>query len=243
MKKIIVGNWKMNGTRDMARELALAVAGCGGDARVVLCPPAVLLAPVVEALSGSRVAAGGQDCHAKEKGAYTGDISAAMLKDAGCEYVIVGHSERRQAYGETDVLVRAKATAAIASGLIPIICFGESDAERSAGRAEEIVARQVADSIPDEAGEGNFVLAYEPVWAIGSGKTATLDDIARMHAHVLGVASAHTGLSGPQIAVLYGGSVNAANAAEILATPGVSGVLVGGASLKEDEFCTMIKSA
>lgn len=272
----IVGNWKMHGTPETARRLAEAVtqAKFQSQSVVVLCPPAVLIAEVAAIARAGAIKVGGQDCHAAAEGAFTGDVSAPMLKAAGCDYVIVGHSERRQQHGETSEDVRQKAAAAIAAGLIPIICIGETDSERAAGKAFEVVARQVEESIPSPlVGEGrvggvversrlspgqqlsnadsekksesagklaDFILAYEPVWAIGSGKTPTADDIRAMHAEALKVAAERTGLAQNQISVLYGGSVKAANAKEILSQAGVSGVLVGGASLNAEEFCKII---
>jgi triosephosphate isomerase len=243
MQKIIIGNWKMHGEAGLAHALTSSVADAADkqpDARVVLCPPAVFLGQVSTWLVGSTVHLGGQDCHAEAQGAFTGDISAAMLKDAGCGYVIVGHSERRKFHHESNDEVRQKAARAIAIGLVPVICVGESEAERLAGKAEAVVGTQLRECIPaeatvNEAGFANFVLAYEPVWAIGSGKTPTGDDIGQIHAYILSVA-------GP-VPVLYGGSVKQDNAAAIMAIPGVSGVLVGGASIKTDEFCRIIAAA
>lgn len=237
MRKLIVGNWKMHGSGESAR---LLVGGILEHQRkspakgsVVLCPPAVLLKEISRMVEGSSVALGGQDCHAQAEGAYTGDISARMLREAGCAYVIVGHSERRMFHGEHSKTVAAKAERAIAEGLAPIICVGESRAEREAGQAEAVVASQVAESVPPGADASQFVLAYEPVWAIGTGLTPTAADIHAMHAHILR-------LTGERSAVLYGGSVKAANASEILGIPGVGGALVGGASLKAEEFCAII---
>lgn len=246
MKKLVVANWKMYGQPAMARQLSASVAAAAAAteaARVVLCPPAILLGDVRESIKGQSVALGGQDCHCDTEGAHTGDTSAAMLKDATCGYVIVGHSERRTNHGETNAQVRAKAARAIESGLIPIICIGETLAQRENGEAETVVGTQVRESIPDSAAQGNFVLAYEPVWAIGSGKTPTTDDIKQMHRYIVSVASERTGLAPAAIAVLYGGSVKAANAKDIMATEAVAGVLVGGASLKADEFCSIIAAA
>ncbi len=245
-KKIIVGNWKMHGTPGSARALAGAIAAYGAalakPVTVVLCPPFVLIPNVAWVLKDSPVKTGGQDCSQKPEGAFTGDVSAPMLKAAGCDYVIVGHSERRQHHRETSEDVRKKAAAAIAAGLIPIICIGETESERSQGKAEAVVGAQVKESLPKECGEGNFLLAYEPVWAIGTGKTPTVKDIQAMHAHALEVASQQTGLANNQISVLYGGSVKSANAKEILSVPGVSGALVGGASLQAEEFCKIVAS-
>lgn len=237
----------MHGDPDMARALAKAAAvqaeKSRATAKVVLCPPATLLHEVSASLSNDTVQTSGQDCSPHAEGAYTGDVSATLLKHAGCSYVIVGHSERRTHHRETSDEVQAKATAAMAAGLVAIICIGETDSERVAGKAEMVVGEQVRKSIPKEAGEGNFILAYEPVWAIGTGKTPTGDDIKQMHAYIISQASEATGLAPGQISVLYGGSVKASNAKEILATEGVSGVLVGGASLKADEFNAIIAAA
>lgn len=236
----------MHGTPAMAHPLTLAVqesaARLGAGSQVVLCPPAILLPLVAGWLASAtpRLSMGGQDCHIQPEGAYTGDISAVMLKNAGCTHVIVGHSERRLHHHETNADVRNKAKAAIKSGLIPIICIGETNEDRAGGKAEAVIGEQVRDCLPEEAVEGNFVLAYEPVWAIGSGKTPSGADIGDMHAHILSVASSRLGLDSKAVSVLYGGSVKAENAREIMSIQGVSGVLVGGASLKAEEFCNII---
>jgi triosephosphate isomerase (TIM) len=196
---------------------------------MLLCPPATLLAAVDAVLAGSGVALGGQDCHAAPSGAHTGDISAEMLADAGCGYVILGHSERRQHHGETDAIVRAKLSAALRAGLAPILCVGETLAEREAGRAIETVTSQLAGSLPESMPPDRLVVAYEPVWAIGTGRSATADDIAAMHLAIRTRLPAAT-------RILYGGSVNPKNAAELLAVENVDGALVGGASLKAEDF-------
>ncbi|MFO0389078.1 MAG: triose-phosphate isomerase [Alphaproteobacteria bacterium] len=234
---IIVGNWKMYGHKELANALLPPVMDAARDAgaTVVVCPPSLLIPHVARLVQDASVKIGGQDCHVEKEGAFTGNTSAAMLKEAGCQYVIIGHSERRQYHHETDADVHGKAAQAMASGLIPIICVGETLAEREAGQAQAVVKKQLMASIP--SGNGQFLLAYEPVWAIGSGKTPTALDIKQMHGHIRQVVSNHKGM---QTAVLYGGSVKAANAAEILATDAVSGVLVGGASLKAEEFCGII---
>ena len=248
-RKLIAGNWKMNGLRDpgvaLARELATR-AGAAGPLGydLLVCPPAPLLVPVGEALRGSAIGLGGQDCHSERAGAHTGDISAEMLVDAGCSHVLVGHSERRAEHGEGDATVRAKAEAAQAAGLIPIVCVGESAEERTAGRALAVIERQVSHSLPrvepsgPRAGEpSGLVIAYEPVWAIGSGRTATPADVAEAHAHIRALLA---GLLGAAAAdahrILYGGSVKPDNAAELLAVAGVDGALVGGASLDAEHF-------
>ena len=237
--KLVAGNWKMNGLRGdgatLARGLAqrAIAAGAGGPAcELLVCPPASLLTTVGGALVGSGVALGGQDCHAAPKGAYTGDISPEMLADAGCSHVILGHSERRHGHGETDATVRDKVAGAWRAGLIAILCVGETQAQRQAGGAADIVLAQLAGSIPDGATSDNLVIAYEPVWAIGTGLTASLEDIAAMHAIVR--ASIPVGAR-----ILYGGSVNPQNAAGILPLAEVDGALVGGASLDADSFWTI----
>jgi triosephosphate isomerase len=209
---------------------------------VVVCPPATLISRVA-AEAGPAIGIGGQDCHPKVSGAYTGDISAEMLRDAGATWTIVGHSERRQYHGESDELIASKAQAGWRAGLAVIICIGETEAERLAGREEEVVDRQLAVSVPDEAATKTMAIAYEPVWAIGTGRTPTNDDIAKMHRHIRGRLVARFGEAGRRIEILYGGSVNPKNAKEILAQPEVGGALVGGASLKASDFLTIIVAA
>lgn len=239
--KLVVGNWKMNGLRAdgaaLARALVQRVGAPAPRCALVLCPPAILLAEIAGILAGSGIALGGQDCHPAQKGAHTGDISAEMLADAGCRYVILGHSERRRDHGESDALVRAKIAAAWRAGLTAILCVGETRAERENGAAEAVVAAQLAGSLPEgapeEAGAGRLVLAYEPVWAIGTGLVPTIADIALMHRALrarLPQAATH---------ILYGGSVNPGNAAGILALPEVGGALVGGASLDAGQFAAI----
>ncbi|NBO18298.1 MAG: triose-phosphate isomerase, partial [Proteobacteria bacterium] len=218
-------------------------AGLPPQVEVALCPPATLLAPLSWVLKDSRVRTGGQDCHAKAEGAFTGNVSAAMLKAAGASFAIVGHSERRQYHRETNADIKAKAAAALAEGLIPVLCIGESEQERKSGQAEAVVGRQVEECLPEGAGKQDFLLAYEPVWAIGSGATPSVDDIASMHHHIMAVAAARMGIAAGAVQVLYGGSVKGANSREILHTPGVAGVLVGGASLKADEFGQIMLAA
>jgi triosephosphate isomerase (TIM) len=237
MKKIIVGNWKMYGDPVMAvpliENIAIQAAKKPEGVEVVVCPPAILISEVARLLIGTDIRLGGQDCHWETEGAFTGNISPVMLKQAGCSYVIVGHSERRQQQLETCEMISRKAAAACRAGLIPIICIGETMVERDTGKAQETVGRQLADSIPKSFKDNDFILAYEPVWAIGTGRAATNDDICQMHAYI------HA-QSGGKVAVLYGGSVKGANAREILTNEGVSGVLVGGASLKAEEFSAII---
>ena len=239
--KLIVGNWKMNGlqadSRERVEKLAKAVAAAkSADYNMVLCPPATLIAITGWALRESRIKWGGQDCHAQPSGAFTGDVSAQMLKDLGCTHVIVGHSERRQYHRETSAEVLAKAKAAHAAGLTAIICIGETDAERSAGKANDIVASQLAESVPDAATAENTVIAYEPVWAIGTGKVASNDDILQMHALIRAKARVRS-------PILYGGSVKGSNAKDILHLANVDGVLVGGASLKAEEFMQIAEAS
>jgi triosephosphate isomerase len=243
MKKLIAGNWKMNLGREDAKTLAKALAEHNKTPsdrfEMVVCPPSIWLTDIVDAVKGSAVAVGSQDIHEKEKGAFTGNISAAMLKDAGVQYAIVGHSERRQFHNETNALIKSKAEAAIAAGLIPIVCVGEVEAERTANAQEFVVGQQLTESLPSS---GKYVVAYEPVWAIGTGKTATPEDVRAMHSFIrqtLAKAVDHA----DQVAILYGGSVKASNAPEILSTVNVDGVLVGGASLDANEFWAIAQAA
>ncbi len=233
--KLAAGNWKMNGLRaDLAEARALAAAcsepGCG----VLLCPPATLIAPMAEALAGSRVMGGGQDCHASESGAHTGDIAARMLADAGARHVILGHSERRADHLESSEVVAAKARAAQAAGLVAIVCVGETEAERDAGRTLDVVLGQLAASLPDGSSAANTVIAYEPVWAIGTGRTPSLEQIAEVH------DALRTAVPDAAMSLLYGGSVKPGNAAEIFAIGNVDGALVGGASLKAADFAAIV---
>jgi triosephosphate isomerase len=236
---LVVGNWKMNGLAADGMALAAAIAAKikanpAASCEVVVCPPFTVLERVGARLVGSGVGLGGQDCAAKPAGAFTGDVAAPMLKDAGCAWVILGHSERRAGHGETDAQIRAKVEAAEAAGLVSITCVGETLAEREAGRAFAVVDGQLAGSLPDRR-PARWVVAYEPVWAIGTGKTATIQDIGTMHAHIRSSLGRRFGdLAG--LSVLYGGSVKADNAREILGVDGVDGALVGGASLKAEEF-------
>jgi triosephosphate isomerase len=239
-RPLVAGNWKMNGLRKSLVEAAsiceALAAGGAGKAEVVVCPPATLLMAVAAICEGTQVGVGGQDCHAEANGAFTGDISAEMLKDAGASYVILGHSERRAGHHETDKIVRAKAVAALRAGLAAIICVGETRAEREAGDALSIVGVQLADSIPENSPPGGIVVAYEPVWAIGTGLTPTPRDIAEMHGFIRGRVNQHLPGRGASLRILYGGSVRPANAAELLSIEDVDGALVGGASLSSAEF-------
>jgi triosephosphate isomerase len=250
--KLIVGNWKMNGLGPALVEAQAVAAGLGdlpGDrlvnsgVRVGLCPPATLVERLARCLAGSSVLVGGQDCHAEASGAFTGDISAEMLSEAGAVLVILGHSERRSGYGETDALVASKVEAALRAGLEPIICVGETLAEREAGRAVAVVSTQVRGSLPQVLAGRPFALAYEPVWAIGTGLTPTTAQIEEIHAAVRAELSAVLGAPGTRAPILYGGSVKPGNAAEILSASEVGGALVGGASLKSADFLGIIAGA
>jgi triosephosphate isomerase len=239
-RPLVAGNWKMNGLRRSTAELAAIIAGAGaisGKSDLTICPPATLLSAFAEAARGSPVAIGGQDCHAEASGAFTGDISAEMLKDAGASAVIVGHSERRTLHGETDGVVRAKAQAAWRAGLTAIVCIGETRAEREAGQTLDVLGRQIDGSVPDGATGGRLVVAYEPVWAIGSGLTPTVADVAQAHAFVRQrLAARHGAAVAEAVRILYGGSVKPANARELMTVGHVDGALVGGASLNPDDF-------
>ncbi|WP_423142503.1 triose-phosphate isomerase [Parablastomonas sp. CN1-191] len=241
----IVGNWKMNGTRPLLAEARAIDRGAGrrSGVRVALAPPFTLVMAMAEALG--EVAVGGQDCHAAPSGAHTGDVSAPMLVDAGAQFVILGHSERRADHGETDEQVRAKADAAIEAGLSIIVCVGETEAQRDAGDAEGVVAAQLEGSLPAALPEGasELTVAYEPVWAIGTGRVPAVADVSAMHARIRQELVTRYGEAGADVAILYGGSVNAANAAELLAVPEVGGALVGGASLTADSFLAIVLAA
>lgn len=244
VRPLIAGNWKMHGSMAEAARLAGAVsAGAGGLAcELLVCPTFLHVAAAGAALAGGPVALGAQDCHAQAKGAHTGDVAAAMLKDAGCAYVILGHSERRANHAETDAQIRAKAEAVLAAGLTPIVCVGESEAERVAGQAEAVVAGQLAGSLPDGFAAAGGVVAYEPVWAIGTGRTPTEADIAAIHAMIRGALVARFGAAGGGLRILYGGSVKPSNAVAILALPNVDGALVGGAALAEADFLAIARA-
>jgi triosephosphate isomerase len=236
---LVAGNWKMNGLVASQRELARIIAGAAGlagKADLLVCPPATLIANFAVAVRGSAITIGGQDCHAAASGAHTGDISAEMLADAGARAVIVGHSERRTNHQETDAEVRAKAQAAWRAGLTAIVCVGEQRAERDGGKTLEVVGRQLTGSLPDGATAANLVVAYEPVWAIGTGLTPTPADVTEAHAFVRKRLTERFGAEGGQTRILYGGSVKPANARELLTITDVNGALVGGASLKAEDF-------
>lgn len=239
---LIAGNWKMNGLRsDLATIVAIAEAvPASGRVRTMICPPAVLIAEAASAVSQSALAIGGQDCHTATAGAHTGDTSAEMLADAGAKAVILGHSERRSDHGETDAQVAGKVAAALAAGLDAIVCVGETAGQRQAGLAEAVVMRQLNMSIPDGADPHRLVVAYEPVWAIGTGLVATPTDVDAMHNAIRDDLKLRFGDVGQQIALLYGGSVKPGNAAELLALSNVNGALVGGASLKTEDFLGIV---
>lgn len=238
LRPLIAGNWKMHGTLREAASLAEGVrAGAAGlKAEILVCPPFPYIHVVAVAMLGQPVAVGGQDCHLAAKGAHTGDVAAPMLRDCGATYVILGHSERRADHGETDAVVKAKAAAAIAAGLTPVVCVGETLAQREAGQAETVVRAQVGGSLPEGFAAAGGVVAYEPVWAIGTGRTPTEADIAAIHGALRETVGGATRL-------LYGGSVKPGNAAAILALPHVDGALVGGASLVAEDFLAIARAA
>ncbi len=242
MRQLIAGNWKMNGlmaeAASLAAELRDLVAGIACD--LLVCPPFTQIGLVADFLGETSVAVGGQDCAAESRGAHTGDISAEMLADAGCLAVILGHSERRQNHHETNLQVLAKAGAAARAGLIPIVCVGETEAERDAGREIAVVGRQIVESLPDGF---NGIVAYEPIWAIGTGRTPTLDEVASVHSHIREALVTRLGDGGRALRILYGGSVKPENARELLAVPEVGGALVGGASLNAASFAAIARAA
>ena len=243
-RPLVAGNWKMNGSVAMLKEprlLAAMLKDVKLKADVMVCPPAVILRRVKSVLKGTRIKVGGQDCHWNPLGAHTGDISAEMLKEAGCSAVIVGHSERRTNHGETDEVVASKARAAQRAGLVAIICIGETLEERKAGKTLDVVARQLKASRPEGSTAANTVIAYEPVWAIGTGLTPTTAEVAEVHGLIRKELGQLMGGEGSQTRILYGGSVKASNAAELMGQPHVNGALVGGASLKAADFLGIIK--
>ena len=242
-RKLVAGNWKMNGSIAQLAELsAIAEAArAAGGVDVAICPPFTLIAPAVTRSGGLIV--GAQDCHAAESGAHTGSVSVAMIKEAGGRLVIAGHSERRAENHESDADVRAKAVTALEGGLITIVCVGESDAERAAGGHVALVEAQLAGSLPDDWEEGELVVAYEPIWAIGTGKVATPADVAEMHAAIRAALVGRYGDRGARVRILYGGSVKAENAAELFAVADVDGALVGGASLTAAQFVPIVEAA
>jgi triosephosphate isomerase (TIM) len=237
-RPLVAGNWKMNGLKAAGAELAKMIDGARGvpNADLMVCPPFTLLALFAGMATGSRLAIGAQDCHAEPSGAFTGDISAEMISDLGATAVIVGHSERRTSHRESDAAVQAKARAAWRAGLTAIVCVGETRDQRVAGQALDVVGTQLDGSIPDAATAENLVVAYEPVWAIGTGLTPTPADVAEMHGFIRKRLTARFGAAGQGVRILYGGSVKPSNAAELMAVADVDGALVGGASLKADDF-------
>ena len=242
-RKLVAGNWKMHGTgADLGQVSAISIAAETAGCDVALCLPATLIERAIRAAPGFAI--GGQDVHSAEKGAHTGCISAAMLVDAGARHTIVGHSERRQVQGESDADVRAKAEAALAAGLAVIICVGESDAVRQRGDAVATVSAQLDASLPvSPPADARFSVAYEPIWAIGTGKIPSLEEIGEMHAALRARLNAAYDEAGKDVRILYGGSVKASNAAEIFAIDDVDGALVGGASLKADDFLPIVQAA
>jgi triosephosphate isomerase len=240
----------MNGRRADAQGFAAALlahlAGTTAPCDMLICPPATLIAALSQALgpglAGGPIALGGQDCHVAAKGAHTGDVAAPMLADLGCSHVIVGHSERRAAHHETDADVAAKAKAARAAGLVPIVCIGESQAQRERGETLDVVARQLAGSLPDGIEPAQCVVAYEPIWAIGSGATPTIDEVGQVHAHLRARLVERFGAAGSAVRLLYGGSAKPSNAAELVRIPSVDGLLVGGASLAADDFWAICRA-
>jgi triosephosphate isomerase (TIM) len=239
MRKLAAGNWKMNGLKADGLALARDIVGRAKQKSLscdlLLCPPATLLAPVAEAIAGSAVALGGQNCHAASSGAHTGEISAPMLKDAGCAYVILGHSERRTDQGETDAQVNAKVVAAHKTGLCSIVCIGETLAQRDGGETLAVIARQIAGSLPEGLDSASLVIAYEPVWAIGTGRTPTVEQVADVHGHIRRLLAGKA-KDAAAVRILYGGSVKPSNARELMSVKDVDGALVGGASLVAADF-------
>jgi len=243
-RKLAAGNWKMNGTSaDLDRLATLAASHGAPGCDVLICPPATLIARAADKVSGSAIAIGGQDCHAASSGAHTGDVSADMLKDAGATHVILGHSERREDHGETDAQVRAKTESAIAAGLVAVVCVGEKLADREGGKTLDVVGTQLDGSLPDGVTGETLVIAYEPVWAIGTGKVPTLEQIGDVHDFLRTRLEARFGTeTGGAVRLLYGGSVKPGNAAEIFGVSNVDGALVGGASLKPEDFGPIIEA-
>ena len=240
VRPLVAGNWKMNGLQAQLIEIAAmrkaADQGAAGSAELLVCPPATLISRTHDLLNGGALSLGAQDCHAAASGAHTGDVSVAMLKEAGAAYVIVGHSERRADHGETDAVVRAKAEAVMAAGLTAIVCVGETISERREGRAIDVVRGQLKNSLPPPAGPGRLVIAYEPIWAIGTGVVPTVADVLEMHAAIRAQLTGMFEVEGGRVRILYGGSVKPTNAKELLGLANVDGALVGGASLKALEF-------
>ncbi|MEA2824667.1 MAG: triosephosphate isomerase [Alphaproteobacteria bacterium] len=246
MRRLLAGNWKMNGLRASLAEIRALNRGLAETpprADILVCPPATLIAEAAKAVEGGPVAIGGQDCHPLASGAFTGDVSAEMLRDAGATAVILGHSERRLYHGEADSLIAAKVKAAQRAGLTAILCVGETETQRKQGQAGEVVAAQLEACVPAEIVVADLVVAYEPIWAIGTGKTPRAPEIAHMHGAVRALLTARFGAQGAEIRILYGGSVKPENGAEILALPNVDGALIGGASVKAGDFLAIIRAA
>ena len=245
MRQLIAGNWKMNGLSASLDEFR-AIVDEAGDGRIaadlLICPPATLVQTFADLAKGSKVLVGGQDCHAEVSGAFTGDISAEMFADVGARAVIVGHSERRISSGEADEHVLEKAKAVLRAGLMAIICIGETEAERDGGKTIQVLKRQLAGSVPAQAEAHSVVIAYEPVWAIGSGRTPSIEDVAAIHAAIRAAVTERFAGDGAAMRILYGGSVKPGNAAELLAIPDVDGALVGGASLKAGDFIAIAEA-
>lgn len=246
IRPLVAGNWKMNGMGDQLDELRVIVnrpnSAIGEKIDALICVPATLVWRAAHSVEGEKLSIGGQDCHAKQSGAHTGDIAASMLKDAGASHVIVGHSERRTDHGETDAIVNAKARAGWEAGLTAIICIGETELQRKAGSTLEIIATQLAGSIPDNADADNTIVAYEPVWAIGTGLTPTAEDVREVHASIRAALGDRFGEQGAKMRILYGGSVKPSNAVELLGIDNVDGALVGGASLKAPDFLAICEA-
>jgi triosephosphate isomerase len=244
IRPLIAGNWKMNGLRSSMGEFDAMLAGASdiaAKADLLVCPPATLIAAFADRARGSKLAVGAQDCHPKPSGAHTGDISAEMLADAGASTIIVGHSERRADHGETDAMVRQKAESVWRAGLTAIVCVGETRGQRDAGQTLDVCRGQLTLSLPDGATADNLVVAYEPVWAIGTGLTPTVGDVEQIHRFIRELLISRFGGEGAKIRVLYGGSVKPSNASELMAVPNVNGALVGGASLKASDFLAIAR--
>ncbi|ENN93465.1 triose-phosphate isomerase [Bartonella bovis] len=243
IRPLIAGNWKMNGMGEALKELHIIATGTRSDLdclfEALICVPATLLSRASVTLSGEKLLLGGQDCHFSDSGPYTGDISAAMLKEAGASHVIIGHSERRTAYRESDTIVCAKVQAAWRENLVALVCIGETLEERDNDKVLDVIARQLEGSIPDNATAQNTIIAYEPIWAIGTGKTPTTGDVAQIHSFIRDKVSYRFGDDGCNMRLLYGGSVKPSNALELLSTAHVNGALIGGASLKAVDFLTI----
>lgn len=244
IRPLIAGNWKMNGLKAATAEFDAMLTGAAdvaAKADLLVCPPATLIAAFADKARGKKVAVGAQDCHPKVSGAHTGDLAAEMLADAGASAIIVGHSERRADHGESDQLVRQKAEAAWRAGVTAIVCVGETQAERDAGKTLDILRGQLQGSLPDGSRAANLVVAYEPVWAIGTGLTPTAKDVEQIHGFIRELLTSRFSAEGAKMRILYGGSVKPSNAAELMAVANVNGALVGGASLKASDFLAIAK--